>query len=559
MKDKKNDGGNAALKQENWNLTAPEYYNFATDVVDRLGNEHRNRLAMIWANQAGEEKKFTFHDFAELSNQAANLLLEEGISRGDRVFLLLPRVPEWWIFTLACMKIGAISCPSPVLLTPHDLKYRINFGRFKMVISNQENAPKVDAVFDVCPSLQKMVLVDGERSNWISYQKATAFPTSSLSRRSVLNTLNFRARSKDPMLMIFTSGTSKTPKLVLHTYDYPIGHLITAGLWQGLTEDDLHFTVSDTGWGKNLWGNIFGQWQRGACLFIYDVRGKFHAAELLPVLEKYEITSFCAPPTVYRMLVLHDLTKFDFKCLRSCTAAGEPLHAETCRLWKEGTGITIREAYGQTETAALIGNYVNVEQRIGSMGKAAPNWHIELHDDNGQPVPQGEIGRIAVRIADGERPLGLIAEYVDAPEENKTYFSNGYYYTGDKARIDADGYYWFCGRNDDIIKSSGYRISPLEVEEAVMTHPAVQEVAIVGAPDTLRGKIVKAYIVLKSGYEPSEALVRDIQKHTREETAPYKYPREIEFVAALPKSFSGKIKREVLRQHAERGGNLKVD
>ncbi len=540
-----------------WDLKAPEYYNFATDVIDRIGREQRNKLAMIWADQSGREKKFTFHDFSALSNQAANLLLEQGLGTGDRVFLLLPRIPEWWIFSLACMKIGAVFCPSPVLLTAHDIKHRICYGGFKAVVANQENAGKVDEIVHDCDSLKKLIVTDGDRPGWVSYESAIDSP-SRLSRSAVLNTLNFRARAKDPLLLIFTSGTSKMPKLVMHTHDYPIGHLVTARLWQGLNDNDVHYTVSDTGWGKNLWGNFYGQWMCGACLFIFDIHGKFHADDLLPLIEKYEITSFCAPPTVYRMLVLHDLKKFNFKSLRTCTAAGEPLHAETCRLWTEGTGIPIREAYGQTETAAMIGNYVDVPPRVGSMGKAAPNWHIELHDDDGHVVPIGEIGRIAVRIANGERPLGLIERYDGSEAENSMFFVNGYYYTGDKARIDSDGYFWFCGRNDDIIKSSGYRISPLEVEEAIMTHPAVQEVAVVGAPDTLRGMVIKAYIVLKSGVVGGDTLVRDIQRHTREETAPYKYPREIEFVEALPKSFSGKIKREILRRHAADGGELHV-
>ncbi len=546
-----------AWRTENfdWNLSSPEYFNFAYDVIDKMGAAQRNKLAMIWANQAGDERKLTFHDLAELSNQAANLLLDKGVSRGDRVFMLIPRIPEWWIFALAIMKIGAVSCPSPVLLTPHDILHRLQFGHFKFVLSDADNAPKVDEIYDQCPGLQGRILVDGERDKWISYPAER----DRFSRHNVLNIMKVRTKASEPMMVIFTSGTSKMPKLVQHTHDYGIGHLITAGLWQGLNDQDVHFTVSDTGWGKNLWGNFFGQWMRGACLFIYDIRGKFHGSELLPVLEKYEITSFCAPPTVYRMLVLHDLSKYDFHYLRSCTAAGEPLHQETCRLWKEGTGITIREAYGQTETVALIGNFVNMEIRPGSMGKAAPNWHIELHDDDGKPVPVGEIGRIVVRIDGHWRPVGLIDRYLGDESENANYFINGFYYTGDKARLDEDGYFWFCGRNDDIIKSSGYRISPQEVEEAVMCHPAVQEVAVVGAPDTLRGTIIKAYIVLKPGVEGSEELVRDIQRHTREETAPYKYPREIEFVPGLPKSFSGKIKREVLRKHAENGGELVAD
>ncbi len=538
-------------------LSAPEYFNFAYDVVDRMGRDDRNKLAMIWANQVGDEKKFTFHDFTVLSNQAANLLLSQGVSRNDRVFMLIPRIPEWWIFALACMKIGAVFCPAPTLLTPHDIQHRIDYGNFKVVIADRENAPKVDEIADLCDSLSVRIIADSERSGWVSFPKEK----DRLCRSEVLNIHNFRTKAKDPMLLIFTSGTSKMPKMVQHTHDLAIGHLITGGLWHGLTDQDVHWTVSDTGWGKNIWGNIFGQWICGACIFIYDIRGKFHGSDLLPVIEKYEITSFCAPPTIYRMLVLNDLKKYDFHALRHCCAAGEPLHLETVRLWKEGTGCTIREAYGQTETVALIGNFCGMESKPGTMGKAAPNWKLELHDDDGKPVPQGEIGRIAVKISDGLRPLGLLDRYVGGDEEaeNARYFINGFYYTGDKAKLDEEGYYWFCGRNDDIIKSSGYRISPQEVEEAIMTHPSVREVAVVGAPDTVRGVIIKAYIILKPGFEPSDDLVRDIQRHTREETAPYKYPRAVEFVKELPKSFSGKIKREVLRKHAENGGPLICD
>lgn len=539
----------------NYPLVAPEYYNFAFDVVDKIGKEDRNKLAMIWVNQHGEEKKFTFHDLSKLSNQAANLLIKNGITRGDRVFLLLPRIPEWWIFSLALIKLGAIQCPSPVLLTPNDIRQRIQFGRFKMVIADPENAEKVDEIFDDCPSLSKRVLVGGEeRSGWVSYFKEIR-NTTALSRHRVMNPFPFKSKSSDPMLMLFTSGTSKVPKLVLHNYAYPIGHSITAGLWHGLGPCDVHFTVSDTGWGKNIWGNYFGQWIAGACVFIFDVRGKFHAEELLPVLEKYEISSFCAPPTVYRMLVLHDLTRFDFKYLKNCTAAGEALHTETSRLWREGTGIPIREGYGQTETVCMIATFKGETVKPGSMGKASPGWELELHDDEGNPVPDGENGRIALNLKNG-RPVGLMDGYVNCEEENQKNFVNGYYYTGDKAWRDEDGYFWFVGRNDDIIKSSGYRISPQEVEEVIMQHPSVQEVAVVGAPDPLRGSRIKAYIVLKPEFDPTESLVRDIQRHTKELTAPYKYPREIEFVKSLPKSYAGKIKRDILRKHAETGGTL---
>ncbi|MBR7139254.1 MAG: AMP-binding protein [Lentisphaeria bacterium] len=548
--------GASPLTIGGWSLDIPEYCNCAYDVIDRYAQEDPEKTAMIWVNQEGVEKRFTFADLSRLSNRAANMLLDQGIRKGDRVFLLLPRIPEWWIFSAALMKIGAISCPAPTLLQPHDIRFRINYGKFKAVIADLAGTEKVDEVKSQCPNLEHLITVEGAREGWVDFYKEVKEKSYS---ESELSCGKVATKAKEPMLLIFTSGTSKNPKLVQHTFDYPFGHLVTGGLWHGLKKGDLHFAVSDTGWGKNVWSNYFGQWMMGATLFIYDIRGKFHAEELLPLLEKYEITSFCAPPTIYRMLVLCDLSKYKFSKLRSCTAAGEPLHAETCRIWREGTGITIREGYGQTETASLIATFADTPQKIGAMGKAAPNWHIELHDDDGVEVPQGEIGRIAVKISDGLRPVGLLDQYIGADDDNSSYFINGYYYTGDKAKLDEEGYYWFCGRNDDIIKSSGYRIGPMEVEEVIMRHESVQEVAVVGAPDALRGVVIKAYIVLKKGYEGSDELIKDIQHFVRAETAPYKYPRLIEFVKALPKSFSGKVKREILRKHAENGGELVID
>lgn len=539
---------------ESFPVEAPEYFNFGYDVIDRWAEKDRNKLAMIWRNQKGDEKRFTFHDLSRLSNQAANLLLKHGITRGDRVMIMLPRLPEWWIFSLALIKLGAVQCPSPALLTPHDLEFRVKFGKFKMVITDTENAYKFDEIYDECPALASRLLVDGERPNWISYRAEIAGPNAKLSQREVKSPVKIRTKSDMPMLLIFTSGTSKYPKMVLHDHAYALGHRVTAELWHGLTANDLHMTVSDTGWGKNLWGNYFGQWITGCCIFIYDIRGKFHADELLPLIEKYEITSFCAPPTVYRMLTLSDLSRFDFSELKHCTTAGEPMQTETIRLWKESTGLTIREAYGQTETVCMIGTFLGMKVKPGSMGVPAPGWDIELHDDDGNPVKKGEDGRIALCL-EPHRPVGLLMEYLDNPEENASSFIGDYYYTGDRAYCDEDGYFWFIGRSDDIIKSSGYRISPSEVEDVLAKHPTVLEVAVVGAPDPLRGAKVKAYIVLRPDFEATESLVRELQQFVKRETAPYKYPREIEFVTNMPKTFSGKIKRDVLRRHAQTGQN----
>ncbi len=421
-----------------------------------------------------------------------------------------------------------------------------------MVITDTENAYKFDEIYDECPSLASRLLVDGERPNWISYRAEISGPNAKLSRREVKSPIKIHTKSDMPMLLIFTSGTSKYPKMVLHTHAYPLGHRVTAELWHGLSANDLHMTVSDTGWGKNLWGNYFGQWIIGCCVFIYDIRGKFHADELLPILEHYEITSFCAPPTVYRMLTLSDLSRFDFSELRHCTTAGEPMQTETIRLWNESTGLTIREAYGQTETVCMIGTFLGMGVKPGSMGIPAPGWDVELHDEDGNPVKKGDDGRIALCL-ETHRPVGLTEQYLDNPEENAASFVGDYYYTGDRAYCDEDGYFWFVGRTDDIIKSSGYRISPSEVEDVIAKHPAVYEVAVVGAPDPLRGARVKAYIVLRPDFEATESLVRELQQFVKRETAPYKYPREIEFVSNMPKTFSGKIKRDTLRRHAQTG------
>ena len=536
---------------EKFHTECPEYFNFATDILDVWADRDRNKLAMIWADTHGNEKKFTFHELRKLSIQAANLLLKHGVSKGDRVIMMLPRLPEWWVFSLALIRLGAVQCHVPTLLTPADLKQRINFGKFKVIIADSSNADKVDAIAGECPSLTDKVLVDDVRNGWINYPADILYPVR-LSSSAVNTARTIATKATDPLLLVFTSGTSKTPKLVSHPCSYPLAHRITAELWHGVGPNDLHYTASDTGWAKNLWGNYFGQWIAGACVFIFDIRGKFDPDLVLPMLEKYSITSFCAPPTIFRMLVLNDLRKFDLSSLKQCTSAGEPLHTETIRLWKEGTGITLREGYGQTETVCMICNPAGFEPCPGAMGKASPGWEIELHDEDGKPVPEGEDGRIAVKISE-KRPLGLFNGYLFGRKDNEQCFIGDYYYTGDKARRDENGYFWFLGRSDDIIKSSGYRIGPLEVEEAMMQHEAVHEVAVIGAPDPIRGAKVKAYIVLHDSWEPSEALVKELQMHCKKITAPYKYPREIEFVHSLPKTFSGKVKRDILRRYAETG------
>jgi len=529
---------------EKFSIDVPEYYNFGFDVIDAWAKKDRNKLAMIWVNQQGKEEKFSFLDLSNLSNKAANILLKYNINKGDRVLVMLPRIPEWWIFAIALIKLGAVFAPCPTMLTPRDIKYRINKGKFRMIITDIENAPKVEEICNECPTLTVRFLADGDLNGWASFPYELLYPAP-VSHRSVSIPDTLRTRSMDPMLIYFTSGTTGEPKMVLHNHGYPLGHIVTARLWQDVRHNDLHFTVSDTGWAKCAWGKIFGQWIEGACIFVYHFTGKFQATEVLPLLEKYQITTFCCPPTIYRMLILADLEKFDLSSMRHCTSAGEPLNPEVIRVWKEGTGLTICEGYGQSETACCVAVFPSVELRPGSMGKPSPGWRIEVHDDEGKAVGNHEEGRLAIGC--NPRPLGLFVEYLDNPEENKKSFVKGWYYTGDKVSRDDDGYFWFIGRSDDVIKSSGYRIGPFEVESALLEHPAVQEAAVVGSPDRIRGTIVKAFVVLNKGYEPSESLIRDIKNYVKRTTAPYKYPREIEFLAELPKTISGKIKRNDLR------------
>jgi len=530
---------------DDFRIDLPEFFNFAFDVVDAWAEKDRNKLALIWVNQKGEEKKYSFWDLKTLSNEAANILLKFGINKGDRVFVMLPRIPEWWILTLALMKLGAVFAPSPTMLTKKDIIYRINEGDFKMVITDMENAPKFEGLQDSCPSLAQKMVVDGEREDWISYPFELAYPAP-VARTLVHFRSLRRTKPTDPLLIFFTSGTTGEAKMVLHEQSYALGHIITAQFWQDLKENDLHFTVSDTGWAKAAWGKYFGQWICGSAIFVYDIRGRFKATELLPLIERYGITTFCAPPTIYRMLIIADLRKFDFSELRHCCSAGEPLNPEVIRIWREGTGHDIYEGYGQTETVCCIATFPGMKCKYGSMGKPSPGWQIELHDEEGKPVPDGEPGRIAIGL--NPRPVGLFREYLYNPEANAESFVDGFYYTGDKAYRDDDGYLWFVGRDDDVIKSSGYRIGPFEVESALLEHPAVQEAAVIGTPDMIRGMVVKAFVVLHEKCTPSEKLIKEIQNHVKQTTAPYKYPRSIEFVAELPKTISGKIKRAELRE-----------
>ena len=522
-------------------LEIPQYFNFGFDVVDKWAQD-RTKVALISVDSTGKLAQYhTFWDLKVLSDKYANVLKSQGIKKGDRVFVMLPRIPEWYVVMLGSFKIGAIPMPATTLLTAKDIEYRITESEASMAITDFENSDKVNSAAGGCPTLKSLVVVGGDRQGWFSFADQIE------SASTVLDTIE-TTRSDDPLLIYFTSGTVGYPKMVVHTQaSCAIGHILTAKYWHDLKPTDLMWTLSDTGWAKAAYGKLFGQWSIGAAVMQHDARGRFDAQMTLEMIGRYGVTSFCAPPTAYRMMVLEDLSQYEFKYLRHCTGAGEPLNPEVMKQWEDGTGLKIYDGYGQTETVLLVGNFRCNEIKPGSMGKPVPGFTIRIVDDNGNEVPDGEEGQIAVKIKP-DRPVGLFKEYWRSPDAMSASFSGDWYFTGDKAYKDTDGYFWFVGRADDVIISAGYRIGPFEVESALIEHPAVAESAVVASPDEMRGELVKAFIILAPGYLPSEELVENLQTHVRNTTAPYKYPRLIEFVSELPKTVSGKIRRVELRQ-----------
>jgi acyl-coenzyme A synthetase/AMP-(fatty) acid ligase len=526
-----------ACREFRWEV--PEHYNFAVDVVDHWG-EDAQKLAMLWVNERGDEKRLTFRDFTVRSNQVGNALRTTGIRKGDRILIMSPRLPEWWEAVLGIMKIGAISMPGTTLLTPKDVAYRIQAAEAVAVITDEEGALKVEQVANECPTLRLKIVLGAEREGWVNYARAVAVAMSTLKPEPT--------RSDEPMMIYFTSGTVGYPKMVLHTHvSYPIGHIVTGKYWLDLKPTDLHWNLSDTGWAKAAYSNLFGPWIMGAAMFTFDGRGRFDARQTLELLERYPISTFCAPPTAYRLLVLENLRHYNLAALRHCIGAGEPLNPEVIEAWQRGTGQIIRDGYGQTETVILVANFPPLPVKPGSMGKPSPGLTIGIVDDDGREVPAGIEGDIAVKLTP-IRPVGLFKEYWRNPEATSNCIRGEWYITGDRAIRDADGYFWFIGRADDVIISAGYRIGPFEVESALVEHPSVAEAAVVASPDQLRGEIVKAFVILAPGHQPSEQLMQDLQEHVKRVTAPYKYPREIEFTTELPKTISGKIRRVELRQ-----------
>ncbi len=521
----------------------PEYYNFGFDVVDKWA-EDRTKLALISIDRTGKHDRYhTFYDLSVASNKFANVLRRIGVRKGDRVLVILQSIPEWYMALIGMFKLGVIPMPGTSLLTAKDIEYRINRAEACMVLTDMDHADSVEAIKANCPSLKYMMLVDGKRAGWYNFDEEMSEASEELSPKEVGKT-----KSSDPMIIYFTSGTTGHPKMVLHTHSYPLGHEVTARFAQALTDKDLHWTVSDTGWAKAAWGKLFGQMIVGAAIIQWETPGRFDPDGLLRAMEKYGVTTFCAPPTVYRMLIQLDLSKYKLK-LRHCMSAGEPLNPEVIRVWKEAFGLDIYDFYGQTETVCVLSNYPFMPIKYGSVGKPTPGHDVRIVDDDGNELPPGEVGNIALYIGK-QRPPGLFKEYWKDEEAMKEAFRGDYYFTGDLGYKDEDGYFWFVGRKDDIIKSSGYRIGPFEVESALMEHPAVAECAVVGVPDPqgIRGTVVKAYIVLTKGYKPSEALTKEIQEHVKKVTAPYKYPRIVEYVDELPKTISGKILRRKLRE-----------
>ena len=512
----------------------PEKYNFARDVIDRWDPD---APAMLWVDDEGAGISKTFGEISEASKRLCNVLSGAGIKKGDTVIVMLPRVIPWWETFTATLRMGAVISPGTVQLSEKDLEYRINAAAATCVITDGANAAKVDAVLGNCPTLAARIVTDGQRAGWIDYREAVA---AALPEFEAADTA-----AGDEAICYFTSGTTGYPKMCIHTQDYALGHRITGELWLDLKPEDLHWNVSDTGWGKAAYSSYFGPWLCGTTLFIHHTSG-FNPQQTLELLAKYPITTFCGAPTIYRMLVLEDLGRFNFKALRHCAGAGEPLNPEIIDTWKKATGLTIRDGYGQTETVILCASFPCIEPRAGSMGKPAPGIDLQVIDDAGNIAEPGTEGDIAVRIKP-QPPQGFFREYRNEPERTAATRRGDWYVTGDRAYRDEDGYFWFVSRADDVILSAGYRIGPFEVESALIEHPAVAESAVVSSPDETRGEVVKAFVVLAPGYAASDALKQELQDHVKRVTAPYKYPRRIDFIDSLPKTVSGKIRRVELR------------
>lgn len=530
--------------KKNFKIKVPENFNFAYDIVDEWAKIEPNKRAICWTNDQGEHLDISYDELRHHSDITAYFFQKLGIGKGDRVMLILKRRFEFWFSIIALQKLGAICIPATHLLTKKDIVYRCNAAEIKMIVAVDDEfvVNEINTALPDCPSLKKLVSVGPNTpKGWHDLHAGTR-RAKTFVRPENVNT------NSDVSLLYFTSGTTGNPKMVAHDFTYPLGHIVTAKYWHNLHENSLHLTVADTGWGKAVWGKLFGQMIVGATVFVYD-HNKFAAADILKMIEKYRISSFCAPPTIYRFMIKEDLTKYDLSSLEYATIAGEPLSPTVFNAFYQATGVKPMEGFGQTETTITIANFPWMEPKPGSMGKPNPAYDLDIVTADGRSAEVGEQGEIIIRTQKG-KPVGLFCGYFRDDERTKQIYSDNIYHTGDVAWRDEDGYLWFVGRTDDVIKSSGYRIGPYEVESALMAHPAVVECAITGVPDEVRGQVVKATIVLAKEYKTADKdlLVKEIQNHVKHVTAPYKYPRVVEFVDELPKTISGKIRRSEIRK-----------
>ncbi len=529
----------------NFKVNVPEDFNFAYDVIEEYAKIAPDKRALVWCNDEGEERIFTFSQLNAEVNKAANFFRRIGIKKGDFVMLILRRHYQFWISIYALHKIGAVAIPATHLLTKKDIIFRCECADIKMIICSDkgETREHVEESLPSCPTVEKCCILGKQKyDGWYNFDLEIESESDAFERP----TDKERTHNDDPMLVYFTSGTTGNPKMVLHTFTYPLGHISTGKYWHNVVDDGLHLTVADTGWAKCSWGKLYGQFIAGTAQFVYDYSDKFIPTDLLDMIVKYRITTFCAPPTIYRFFIKSDMKRYDLSSLKHISTAGEALNPEVFNQIYAATGLKVYEGFGQTESPILLGTYMWDNPKPGSMGRPAAGFKAVLLRDDFSVCEPGEIGQIGFDITEG-KPLGVLDCYYKDQEKTDSVFMNGYYLTGDLAWCDEDGFYWYVGRADDVIKSSGYRIGPFEVESALMEHPAVFETAITAVPDEIRGQIVKATIVLAKGYKPSDELKKELQNHVKKTTAPYKYPRIVEFVDELPKTISGKIRRAQLR------------
>ena len=528
--------------KQNYKLNIPDHFNFSYDIVDEWAKQDENKPALVWCDDDGNEKRFSFGDIKRMSDKAANMLKSMGVRRGEPVMLMLKQRPEVWFMMVGLHKLGAICIPATFQLTPKDIIYRCNAADVKMIcaVDDDEMLRHIEASLPECKTVENVGVVGGNVPAWGFDLRAALGEASENWTREYFN------ETDDPMLIYFSSGTTGMPKMILHDFTYPLGHIVTAKYWQKVEDGGLHLTVSDSGWAKFGWGKIYGQWICGAVIVAYDTE-KFNPQKLLETIDRLKLTTFCAPPTIYRFLIKEDMSHCDFSTIKHAGIAGEPLNPEVYNRFLETTGLAVTEGFGQSETSVLIANFGWDPIKPGSTGKPSPLYDVDIVDEDGNSCEDGVVGSIVVKNTDKKHPAGLFKKYYRDEEATNRCWKNGVYNTGDTAWRDAEGYFWFVGRNDDVIKCSGYRIGPFEVESALLTHPCVLECAVTAVPDPVRGQVVKATVVLARGFEASDALKKELQTHVKNVTAPYKYPRVVEFVDELPKTVSGKIRRVQIR------------